>query len=103
MREVPIETQRRNEDAPAKREISDKGTSPSFAAQRNELEELVDECIHELDPDAYREVVLLRDYYEADWETVCEKLDRPTIGAAQELYRRAQIRLAKLLKARLGE
>jgi RNA polymerase sigma factor (sigma-70 family) len=102
-REVPLEMRRPGGEAPLRREIADVGTSPSLAAQRTELEGVVDACIQELEPIAYREVVLLRDYYDADWESICEKLERPTVAAAQELYRRAQIRLTRLLKARLEE
>jgi RNA polymerase sigma-70 factor (ECF subfamily) len=102
-REVPLEVKRPGGEGVRRRDLADLGTSPSLAAQRNEIADVVDACVKELQPDAYREVVLLRDYYDADWETVCEKLDRPTIGAAQELYRRAQIRLARHLKERFEE
>ena len=100
-REIPIDAERPGDSGPIRRDPVGAETSPSISAQRKEIEQLVDELVQELEPDAYREVVLMRDYYDETWEAICEKLDRPTIGAAQELYRRAQIRLTGMLKKRL--
>jgi hypothetical protein len=58
-------------------------------------------CVAELDP-VHRDVILLRDYSLLDWPEVREQLDRPTVAATQELYRRAQLRLGELLRQRLG-
>ncbi len=75
--------------------------SPSQKAMRAEFEELLDSYVQELDPPEYREVILLRDYYHEDWEEVRRALARPTIAAAQELYRRAYHRLREKMKKHL--
>lgn len=76
--------------------------SPSQDAQRAELEALVDAYVDELDPSEYRDVILLRDYYQEEWEDVRRTLGRPTVAAAQELYRRAHLRLRERMKRLLG-
>ena len=75
--------------------------SPSQQASRAELEELVDATVEELEPPEYREVILQRDYYQEEWEDVRRVLDRPTVAAAQELYRRAHERLKERLRKHL--
>ncbi len=66
-----------------------------------ELKEIYDSCVQELD-DAHREVILLHEYAEATWSAIRDALDRPTEHAAQQLYARAQIKLASRLRRRLG-
>jgi RNA polymerase sigma-70 factor (subfamily 1) len=75
--------------------------SPSQKAIRAEFEELLDSYVAELDPPEYREVILLRDYYEEDWEGVRAKLGKATVAAAQELYRRAYRRLREKMQKHL--
>ncbi len=77
------------------------GLSPSRQASRAELEELVDATVEALEPSEYREVILRRDYYQEEWEDVRRALDRPTVAAAQELYRRAHQRLKERLQKHL--
>lgn len=67
--------------------------TPSQTFARSEMEELVDLHVKQLEPADYREVILLRDYYEEDWERIRETLGRPSIEAVQDLYHRAQKRL----------
>jgi DNA-directed RNA polymerase specialized sigma24 family protein len=67
--------------------------TPSQTFARSELEELIDLHVRQLEPPDYREVILLRDYYEADWERIQSVLGRPSVEAVQDLYRRAQTRL----------
>jgi RNA polymerase sigma-70 factor, ECF subfamily len=74
------------------------GPSPSQFVARNELERQIDDCVEALEPPDYREVILMRDYYEADWESIRVKLGRPSIAAVQDLHARAQ----KRLRERLG-
>lgn len=74
------------------------GLSPSRQASRAELEALVDATVEELEPPEYRAVILQRDYYQEEWEEVRRALDRPTVAAAQELYRRAHQRLKERLR-----
>jgi len=67
--------------------------TPSQTFARSEMEELIDLHVKQLEPADYREVILLRDYYEADWERIRCILDRPSIEAVQDLYHRAQKKL----------
>jgi len=76
------------------------GPSPSEVASQRELRATYDACVAALDP-VHRDVILLRDYSLLDWPEVKEQLGRPSVPAAQELYRRAQLRLGELLRQRL--
>jgi RNA polymerase sigma-70 factor (subfamily 1) len=81
--------------------LAARGPSPSQRAMRAEFEELIDSYVEELDPPEYREVIFLRDYYQEDWEEVRRALGRPTVAAAQELYRRAYRKLREKMKKHL--
>jgi len=74
------------------------GPSPSQEFSRNELEALVDLCIAEIEPPACREVLVLRDLCGLDWEAIRTELDRPSVDAVRELYRRANSKLADRLR-----
>ena len=78
------------------------GPSPSSHARRRELQDLLDGRVRELEPEHYREVIVLRDYLCCEWEEVRERLDRPSVSAAQELHRRAMVRLRRLMRPYLG-
>jgi len=67
--------------------------TPSQSFARSEMEDLIDLHVKQLEPADYREVILLRDYYEADWERIRTILGRPSVEAVQDLYHRAQKRL----------
>jgi len=69
------------------------GATASQFYARNELEERIDAEVQELEPPEYRDVLLMRDYYEADWESIRSQLGRPTVEATQDLYHRAHKRL----------
>lgn len=73
--------------------------TPSEVAENRELAEIYDAAVEEL-PDDQREAILLREYAGAEWDFVGEQLGR-TPDAARELHRRAQIKLALLLKTRM--
>ena len=75
--------------------------TPSQKSVRAEVEELVDACLRALEPTDYREVILRRDYYGDSWDHVQRALDRPSIDAAYELYRRAHRKLRDAVKAAL--
>ncbi len=75
-----------------------RGPTPSQFLQRTELEELIDSHLEELQPPDYREVILMRDYYESEWEAIRTALDRPTIEATQDLYHRAHKRLREKMR-----
>ena len=83
-------------------QISDPGTTPPQGAVRNELQEMVDMRVERLEPANYREVILLRDYQEHDWEEIRVLLGQPTAAAAQELHRRAHLKLLEHLLKHLG-
>lgn len=72
--------------------------SPSEQAARRELREIYDACVAELPP-RYREIVLLRDYELLEWPEVAVALET-NAHAAQELHRRAQLKLAGILEER---
>jgi len=73
--------------------LSSTDPTPSQEFVRNEEEELMDQQMQLLEPADYREVILLRDYFDADWETIRCKLGRPTIDSVKELHQRAHKRL----------
>lgn len=75
---------------------------PEERVMRAELREIIDDSVTKL-PSDYREVILLKDYYDASWEFVAAELGSPTVHAAQELHRRAWIRLRRAVRPRLGE
>ncbi len=79
------------------------GPTPSQIYVRNELEEMIDTHLEQLEPPDYREVILMRDYYESDWETIRTELDRPTVDAVQDLYHRAHKRLRERMRKYLPE
>lgn len=72
------------------------GPSPSEQVAANELRAAYDACVAEL-PERQREVVLLRDYEGLGWAEAAELLGS-TLHAAQQLYHRAQMRLAERLE-----
>ena len=77
------------------------GPTPSQQSVWLEIEELVDACLSKLEPEVYREVILQRDYYDSSWEELCDALERPTVAAVQELYRRAHAKLRVAVANRL--
>lgn len=87
-------------DVPALAVPADPGPTPSQLNIRSELETLLDECVGEIEPEDQKEVVMLRDFFGADWETIRQQLGRPTIEAVQELHRRAHEKLRERLRVR---
>lgn len=82
--------------------VAGPGPSPSTIVANAELKEIYDSCVEEL-PEDYRELVLLREYAGASWEVVCEELNRPNAHAAQQMYHRAQVKLAGILRTKLRQ
>ncbi len=74
-------------------------TLPDERVARREAIEVVDAALTELTQD-HREVILQRDYLGADWSEVAGALGR-SVPAAQELHRRAWIRLRRIVRPRL--
>jgi len=65
----------------------------------DEEQRQVDECLAGLEP-MHREVLLLRDYEGASWEEIHASLDRPSVGACQQLHQRAKEKLKQALARR---
>ena len=76
------------------------GPSPSQDAQRREAAALVADAIAELEPED-RDVVILRNLHELDWNTVGERTGRSP-DAARMLWARAMQRVGGLLKGRVS-
>jgi RNA polymerase sigma-70 factor (ECF subfamily) len=74
-------------------------SSPSEAAQRNELTVVLADALAELDPD-YRDVLTLRSIEERDWDDVAGRMNRSP-GAVRLLWARALKRLRPLIEARI--
>ena len=72
---------------------------PASAASRREIADILDEEVAQL-PDQQREVILWRDYYQADWSEIASKFER-TVGAVQQLHLRARLRLGPAITRRL--
>jgi RNA polymerase sigma-70 factor (ECF subfamily) len=76
------------------------GASPSQEAQRREAAALVADALAELEP-GDRDVVILRNLHELDWNAVGEKTGRSP-DAARMLWARAMQRIGGLLKEKLS-
>lgn len=77
-------------------------TLPEDRAERNEMKIAVDEAMLELRDD-YREIILLRDYAQADWDTIATEVGAPNVRAAQATHYRARAKLASLLSRTIDE
>jgi RNA polymerase sigma-70 factor (ECF subfamily) len=78
------------------------GSTPSEAAYRSEVREILDAAIAGLAPQ-YREAVLLRDFCGADWESIAHRLGRANVHATQQLHQRAWIKIRRFAAERLGD
>ena len=75
------------------------GGTPSQDLQARENSEKVSECLSAL-PEHYREILLVRDYSRASWQTVTEELGMSSVGASQMLHSRATQALGRELRKR---
>lgn len=82
-------------------QLADDATQPLEGLAEGEQLQIVEECIEELDQE-HRELVILRNYVGASWETVAEQTGRPSAAAARMMHARALIELSKLVRARGG-
>jgi len=82
-------------------EPADPRPEPLEQVVSQELKDLYDGCVQSLIPDQ-REVVLLKEYADASWPEIQAALGRPTVHATQELYCRAQLKLAECLRRKLA-
>lgn len=79
----------------------DPHSGPVSHAAFNEVAEVLDAAIAEL-PEDYREVILLRDYCAADWESIAARVGREGVHAAQQLHQRAWMKVRRIAGPRLG-
>ena len=77
------------------RAFADGGPTPSEVVHRADMADRVDACLARLE-ESEREVLILRYYLDATWKDIAQTLDR-TPEAAEQLSRRAKLRLARLL------
>lgn len=85
----------------ARRTLRLDGERDPRTSQREDLERVVDARVAELEPEEFREVILLRDYCGAEWELVRARLGLLSVESAQELYRRAHERLTRRMRPSL--
>jgi RNA polymerase sigma-70 factor (ECF subfamily) len=71
---------------------------PLDAIASQEEQRIVEGCLEQL-PEEYRELILLRNYAGASWESVAEETGRPSAAAARMMHARALIELGKLVRA----
>lgn len=82
--------------------LSHPGTAPDAAAMRAEFQAALDQAVAELS-ERDREIVLLRDYHDGDWEFVARGVGAESVGAVQRAYHRAWAKLRERLEPHLGE
>lgn len=75
-------------------------TLPEDRASGEELKAVIDEAMLEL-KDEYREIILLREYAQADWETITREVGAPNVRAAQATHYRARAKLGAILAQRM--
>jgi RNA polymerase sigma-70 factor (ECF subfamily) len=73
------------------------GPQPLDEMVEEEAVRAVESCMRELS-DEHREVILQRDYMDASWELVAERIDSPSPDAARMLYSRAVTELAQRMR-----
>lgn len=79
------------------REREGSGPSPSSEAMAHEQSARVQGALAEL-PERHRELILLRDYAGATWETIAGELGLASPDAARMLHARALVKLGALLR-----
>ncbi len=72
-------------------------TQPLARLARAEEGRIVEDCLARL-AEEYRELILLRNYAGASWETVAEETGRPSPAAARMMHARAMVELGKLVR-----
>ena len=99
-REQSIESLVDRSSAMLRNMVPASGPSPSQDAQRREAAALVADALAELEP-GHRDVVILRNLHELDWNAVGEKTGR-SADAARMLWAWAMQRVGGLLKEKLS-
>jgi RNA polymerase sigma-70 factor (ECF subfamily) len=80
--------------------LADDSSSPSQKAERRDLAVVLADALEELSPD-HRDVIVLHDLEQLDWDEVARRTGR-TPGAARMLWARALTRLRPLIEKKLG-
>src|SRR5262249_43478802 len=78
--------------------IPSETTKPLDKIAASEEQKIVESCLDKL-PEEYRELILLRNYAGASWESVAEETGRPSAAAARMMHARGMIELGKMLRA----
>jgi DNA-directed RNA polymerase specialized sigma24 family protein len=73
------------------------GTSPNSEPGDSEAHHHVEECLSRL-PSEFRELILLRNYAGASWETLAEEFGLPSPAAARILHSKALVLLGRLAR-----
>lgn len=98
-RNVGLEAPTHHGDEPGPA-LSDPGQwTPSHVLMADERTEIVRACIAAL-PERYREVILMREYEDTDWDEVREVLGVATENAARMVHLRAITKLGEALRQR---
>lgn len=75
----------------------DDQTRPLERIENAEERGIVEACLDELSEE-YRELILLRNYAGASWESVAEETGRPSPAAARMMHARAMVELGRLVR-----
>jgi len=73
------------------------GLLPQDQLARAEQTAAVEACIATL-PEAYRELIILRNYAGSSWESVAEQTGRPSAAAARMMHAKAIVELGKAVR-----
>lgn len=96
-RQVRIHAPSSSQSCSATIALADETPAPLEKLTEIERNGIVDGCIDQLSPE-YRELILLRNFAGASWESVAEDTGRPSAAAARMMHARAMIELGKLLR-----
>jgi len=97
-RNVPLQPGSGSSSGSASPQLAEDVQRPLDDLEEAEQSEIVEESIRQL-PEEYRELIILRNYAGATWETVAAETGRPSAAAARMMHARAIIELGKLVKA----
>ncbi len=100
-RRVPLETTRPGQGASGGVSIQHADDTTPLLEKLEAAEEnsALVESMEALEPE-HRELIILRNYVGASWETIAEETGRPSAAAARMMHARALLELGKLLRAR---
>lgn len=81
------------------RELVGASPTPIDSVVEAEQAAAVEACVAAL-PEDLRELIVLRDYMQAPWDTVADECGRPSASAARMMHARALVELGKCLRSR---